>query len=349
MTNDTSATSRTFTRCFMGVLLFGLAVTAVLAVVVDPLHQFGTGRVRSILTGERDEKPALFLKTLPRATALVLGSSKVMKLAPACVTELTGFPAFNFGLSDSLVEDWVAAYDFARANSPKLDELVIGVDAEAFDPHAEVDARLTSSKLLAPYVPGQPTRSLVSTVRALFGWQGFRYALLSLRYTLQPSARPLENYTFHSDGYLTYRVWEPELAGGTLPSTTLIADMERRLKSSLARPTFTALDSRRVQLFIALVRDAHANGIRIDAAIPPITPSLARIVDAGTVGQRLQDLDRLLRSLDAQGVLHYAPMATVADFGGDPHGFFDGIHMTPPNTNRFLLALFHRTRGCGVN
>src|SRR5450432_2472618 len=107
--------ARRFTRRVLAIVLLGMIFTTLMALLVDPLRVFGTGRIPSALTGERDEKPDAFVALDPPAQAVVLGSSRVMKLRPSCIAELTGYATYNFGLSDGLIEDRYAVGDVIRA------------------------------------------------------------------------------------------------------------------------------------------------------------------------------------------------------------------------------------------
>src|SRR5262245_2704545 len=134
--------ARQFTRAFLAIFTTAMAGTAAVAILVDPLHTFGTGRIRSVLSGERDEKPESYLSRTPPPSAVVLGSSHVLKLAPTCITELTGLPAYNFAFSNASIEDLSAVVGFIRARGrAALREVIIGVDVESFDDEVEVDQR----------------------------------------------------------------------------------------------------------------------------------------------------------------------------------------------------------------
>src|SRR5690348_7094335 len=98
-----------FMRAFLAIVLVGLAASAAVALIVDPFGAFGTGgRIPPAVPNERESKPDAFLAAAAPPQALVLGSSRVMKLNPKCVEELTGFPAFNFGFGNNHVEDMYA-------------------------------------------------------------------------------------------------------------------------------------------------------------------------------------------------------------------------------------------------
>ena len=346
-TLDDDRASRRFSQIVLGVLGAGLAISLGFALVVDPLRTFGTGRVPSVLTSEHYSKPRAFLRLDPPAQAIVLGSSKVMKLAPSCLRELAGVPAFNFGLSSSHVEDWVAAYRFARAEGrAPLRELVIGVDVDAFDNHAEPDARLLSSVYLRRYLDDRWHLSWTVASRALFGWQALRFGLSSLTYHFVPSARPEARMRFDDQGFVIYDAWERALNNGTLDRVPLFAAVAAKLHGKLAGKGFDALSPERVALFKDLVHSAHADGITVDVFVPPFHPELAAVRD-GPIVARAAECENLLGELEREGSIRYFHIRGIADFHGDPAGYFDGAHMTEANSSRLLLAMFHREHGCG--
>lgn len=339
--------SRRFTRVVLGAVAAGLAISAGFAWLVDPLRTFGTGRVPSVLTSEHYGKPRSFLRLDPPAQAIVLGSSKVMKLAPSCLREVTGYPAFNFGLSSSHVEDWIAAYRFARAEGKApLREVVIGVDVDAFDNHAEPDPRLLSSVYLRRYLDDRWHLSWGVASRALFGWQALRFGLSSLVYHVVPSLRPQARMRFDDQGLVIYDAWERAMQSGTLNRAPLFAAVAEKLHGKLAGKGFDALSPERVALFRELVRSAHAAGIAVDVFVPPFHPELAALRE-GPIVARAAEVEQLLDQLAAEGSIRYLRVAGIADFHGDPAGYFDGAHMTEANSSRLLLAMFHREHGCG--
>ena len=339
--------SRRFTRIVLAIMITGLAISVGFALLVDPLRTFGTGRVPSVLTAEHYSKPRSFVRLEPPAEAIVLGSSRVMKLAPACLREITGYPAFNFGLSSSHVEDWVAAYRFARgaARAP-LREVVIGVEVDAFDNHAEPDPRLLSSDSLRGYLDDTWRLSWGVASRALFGWQALRFGLSSLFYHLVPSARPHARMRFDDQGMVIYDAWEAAMRNGTLDRAPLFAAVAANLRGKRAGKGFDALSPERVALFKDLVRTAHAAGATVDVFVPPLHPELAAI-RTGPIAARTAEVEQLLDTLAREGSIRYSRIAGIADFHGDPAGYFDGAHMTEANSSRLLLAMFHRDHGCG--
>lgn len=336
-----------FTAAFVLVLLAGLATTAAVALLVDPVHTFGTGRVRPMLTGERDDKPAAFLARQPSPQAIVLGSSRVLKLRPACITELTGLPAYNFGVTDAQVEDMDAILAFIRdRGAAPLREIVIGLDVDVFDDRIEVDQRLISSPALGRYVAGAGL-SFDTATRALFGYQDFKYGLQLVHYELRGS-RPRDAIHFEPDGVIYYEGDEEQIAAGTFSlHDHIAANIARRDRKFLAAG-FAKLSPARLALFRDVVTRAHAAGARVDVFVPPLHRAIAELRSGGPVPARLGDLDRFLHELDANGLIHYLPMNAIEDIGGDPDGYYDGNHLTETNSSRVLLAMFHRPHGCGL-
>lgn len=335
--------SRRFTRVFLTILILGMAATALLALFVDPYGTFGTGRIPPLLTNEREEKPKALLALDPTPQAIVLGSSQAMKLNPKCIQEVTGIPAFNFGVSSAHVEDLVAVVGFYRARSRvPLKELIIGADPELFDTK-EVDPRLVSSHELGPYVASHSGVSWATATKALFGKQAALAAVTSIKHHVH--AGPAGHRTTTADGMLVYPDWEAQLKKGTFQLAPHMADIAQRLKPD--EEAFTKLSASRIAMFQDLVRSVHQSGAMVDVFIPPLHPGVAAAWSQTPIAARTKELDAVLQELDRQGVIRYLKIDRVEDFGGDPAGYFDGVHMMESNTSLLLLKMFHRDHGCG--
>jgi hypothetical protein len=340
--------NRKFLWIALSIIVMGLATTSALALVVDPLHIFGTGRIESILTGERDEKPIAFLNRKPAPQAVILGSSRVMKVRPSCLTDLTGLPAYNFGLSNSAIEDMVAVMGFVRgeAHAP-VQLLVIGLDVEQFDDGIPIDPRLLSADHLRPYVVGANRRTWSTVTQALFGWQGFRYAAISLRFHFFPNAKPKPKSHDEADGLVRYDVWDEEISKGTFNPRNNLASTLPRFSTSIAARGFGQLSASRLAMFRSFVAQEHSRGTEIHVVIPPIHRDLSA-ARRGPIDQRTAELDASLRAMAREGLFEYFSISSPSSFNGDPDGYYDGMHLNEQNTDRMLLAVFHRQHGCGI-
>jgi hypothetical protein len=271
-----------------------------------------------------------------------------MKFRPDCLAELSGLPAYNFGLSNASVEDLVAIVGFVEANAKApLRELVIGLDVEAFDDRTPVDPRTLSSEKLRPYVPGSVGRSWSTITQALFGWQALRYALVSLRFHVFPNQKPHELNHDAPDGLVVYDEWDPQLAQGKL-------DLVRGREAAKGRfapqayAGFTSLPPERVRMIRELVEREHARGVAIHVVVPPLHPSLEALRRQSALSNRMRELEAFLYDLKGAGLIQYISVGSPRDFGGDNDGYYDGVHLTEANTNRLLLAMFGRAHGCGI-
>lgn len=336
--------SRRFTWVFLLVLLGGLATTAAVAVLIDPFQVFGTGRIPNWVVNERVLKPELFLQAQPPPQAIILGSSRVYQIDPRCVTELTGLPAFNFGVGNGNAEVWYAIWRFIRDHGrAPVRELMIGVEADAFDTHT--DHRMEIAPYLSKYV-GHSGLSWGEATRLLFGEDAFKSGLRTLWHHLRPM-RLERPYYFGPDGLQFDAARDELIQRGTYAFEAETAKQAARLQG-LAADRFDELSPARVALFRTVLRDARAAGATIDVFVTPISPVLARARSYSQIPQREAELDVLLSQLERDGMLRYHRMAEVEDLGGNLEGFYDGGHMTPTTAAKVLLRLFHRQHGCGL-
>ena len=338
---------RAFVRTVLLAWLGLSAAAAVVALLLDPLGTFGTGLAPPLLWRDRDEKAEAFLKYEPKPETVVVGSSHVMKLRPACLTELTGMRAFNFGVSAARAEDYLAVLRFVEANGRgTLKRLLIGVDPDAFNGSEDMGRLLLASRHLRQYAPLEaPSRAaalgpdLLGAQVALASWRSARGLL--------EGASISRLKAFDPDGFIRYLRWESEARAGTLPLDDNIRASADEFRSRYR--SFSILDPVRVALFRELLGEAHTTGVEVDAYIPPVHPKVLRLlIPTPSFSFRWNDTEALLGQLAEQGLLRYHDLKFLRRFGGDPREFFDGEHMTEVNTRRLLLAMHGRDEGCAL-
>jgi len=341
---DTSA-DRGFVRTFLATFA-GLCGATILAMLwLDPLGVFGTGRAPAMIVRARDDKAAAFVQCQPAPQALILGSSQSHTLRPACVSELTGLPAFNFAVDAARSEDLLAISRFAQATAPgALKLLIIGVDPVLFFNADQRGELLAQSPHLRRYAPMR-TSVLPFLGPELLGWQSLTLAVASAQRQLEPNPPPPAQ-SFGPDGLIHGERWDPQ--AGQTPK-----QLEQRIKRSIRiyaniYSNFTQLDAWRVEIFRELLGDAARRGIAVHAYIPAPHPKLAAAFDGKPrFLRRYRDTRGLLASLAEEGLLRYDALDEVGSFGGDPRAYFDGMHMLSSNADRLLVAMFGRA-GCAV-
>lgn len=335
--------SRRFTRIVLAILILGLAATATVALVVDPFEVFGTGRIPTSIVNDREVKPARFLAAQPAPQALILGSSRVWKLRPACVTELTGLPAFNFGAALAAAEDFDAIVKFARARGrAPLRLLVIDVEVDSFNFFNSHQLELSS--YLGPF-SADPGLSWGEATKGLFGFQSFQHGL-RVAWAHVRGRPEAPDYVVEPDGFRVEPARDAKIARGTFDWDGALAGELQTFKRHATDP-FDRLDPARVAQFERMVREAHAQGIAIEAFVAPMHPAIAEARSYSQVRARTADLDRVVARLEAEGLLRYHRLEEFAGIDTAPHAYYDGVHMTEETSTKLLLRMFRREHGCG--
>jgi hypothetical protein len=322
---------------YLAVFFGGLVAVVALNFVVNPFGYYPVHVLRPLTWSSRQVKAGL-LETA-RYEAVVVGSSHTMKIAPSDVERATGLRTVNASVDSARVEDIYALLSLALARPDcTLKEVVLGIDPEAFHDHLAPDARLLGAAALLPFVPADFKAELVREAgEGLVTFGQVMASLRSLRMWRSSSYPPVDS-TFDDDGFLHYVTWEREIAQGTfVPSFDgTVAEYDARFLG------FEALSERRRDLFVRLMDDLAARGVRVHAFI---TPMHHTVRDSLT---KKRDLVRLVASLHAflDDVARTHPSFTWVDYldpaavQADPEAFFDGAHPRDETMSRIVAALF---------
>ncbi len=315
---------RRFVLCFVAALFSCFAVVLLLALLIDPLGSYGTGLTPPLVPNDRDAKAIAYARLSPRPTAVILGSSRVMKIPPACLQTIVGMRVFNFGLNSARAEDDLAVWRFVQSQGP------------------------VRSRRLAPFVdptlrPQPLARLYRGGVEALRG-ETFTASLRSIWFVLT-GRRPEAAYVFDSTGFL-HMAWERQVGDTHYePAPHVEASV---IPYRQRYEGFSALSARRIAALLELLDRARAAGARVDAFIPPLHPALVSAMARTTLAERTRETEDLLSELDKRGLLHFTRLPTVASYGGDPALYFDGAHMMEANAVRILRAVYGDSTACAV-
>ncbi len=334
------AGARSFLRGFL--TLFVIAVTALIAssVLLDPAGVFNIRIVPASQQTTRDDKARALLALAEKPEVLVLGSSRVWSIRPARIQALRGSRAFNYGVDKGMIFDFEAVYGFARqrAGAP-IKHLLIGLDVEVFDDLR--DGRLEYSSMLRPYAaPGTVSSFARMLPEYLLGSDIVDSDLRSLRnllsgkVTVGNRTAVLPKNVFKADGSVLWPKYDDAIKSGTYD----LDDQVGRGVSSWKRvyTDFNRFSPTRLAAFRSFLTRMRAEGVTVDAYIPPLHPRAMRELPG--LPARITDGERLLAALDDEGLLHFS-RARLEDFGGDPEGFYDFQHMTTENGDRLLEKL----------
>ncbi|MEO8635379.1 MAG: hypothetical protein ABI587_08900 [Gemmatimonadales bacterium] len=336
-----------FLRSFFLTLLLLLGGTALFTWLVDPLGRFGTGLVAPVITADRDQKAALLRARTPRPTQLILGSSRARTLDPRCLSRLSGEPAFNFAVNGASSDDLLAILHYLRALPLPLlpHALVVGVDPEMLQGPPGPLPGLVASRALGPFTGPHPSDPVATLGADLLGWQNVSAAAHSI-WSRVAHFDSLPSTVLEPDGrQRSPRIEAAQQRGDFSGAERVVASIPGILRRY---ESFGQLDPDRVLVLRQFFREAHRDGIRLVAFIPPVHPAFERAAQATAWRARTEETVVLLRSLDREGVLRYVERDALPGIGADSTAFVDAIHFLAPVADRLLESLFNRPGGCAL-
>ena len=341
-----SAFLRTFAVAFAALVL-GLAA---LVRITDPLAAFGSGILPPVVSADRDYKAALYRDAARRPEVVVLGSSRVKTLRPACISELTGRAAFNFGVNAGVAEDFVAIMRFLRSDSAgAVREILLGADPEAFTGEPGAGRALQTSRILGTYAP-ERAASAASPSRGaadLLSLESVAASFRSLRRLFLPSAE-LPQEAIARDGWQVHPRWDAEIAAGEFAQPERVSEsvvaVSRRYRDDLQ------LSPSRLRLLEQMLLEAREAGVKVTAFIPPVHPGLEHDESARALPRLTTAMEDVLRDAERRGLLRFVPTSEADGYVNDPALYYDAVHMMAGNGDRLLGRVYGAERGaaCAV-
>lgn len=345
-TEEQERSAQRVLRSFM--VVCGVACAAVLAVnaTVNPLGYFPTRWFRPLTWSSRADKSER-MAVAPPAQVLVLGSSRVMQLAPSEIQRVTGLTAYNAAVDSAKAEDWLAITRYALLDRQwPLREIVLGVDVEGLHNHTPPDGRLGGAPKFAKHLPPSfQFRLLGEVVTSGLSQDQLSSSLRSLRF--RRSGYPEDSSRLDPDGMLHYLKFSREIAAGTFQpdfSGTALAYAGR-----FAGMTHVGED--REHALRTLLTLAHAHNVRVHAFISPLHHSVVTHLNQHRDFARLrQETLALLQQLSSEfpQELTVRDYTDVSRFGGDPELFYDGAHIREGNADRLVQSLWPLSEGHAV-
>ena len=340
-----------FIAAFLATFVGLACALAALVRITDPLAVFGTGLLPPVVSADRDYKATLYRGAEPRPRVVVLGSSRVKTLRPACIESLTGEPAFNFGVNAGVAEDYVAILRFIRAE-PRfaVREILLGADPEAFTGEPGAERALRTSRILSPHAPSSAIGAgpVPATALAdLLAWENVAAAVRSLRRQYLPGSE-LPQEAIAPDGWQTHPKWDAELAARDFPQRKRVGESVAAVSMRYRREL--RLSPSRLSLLERLLGEARESGVKVTAFIPPVHPDLERSLAAGSLPSLTAEMVDVLRNAERRGLLRYVHTSGLPGYSTDPRLYYDAVHMMAGNGDRLLARLYRggRAGDCAV-
>jgi hypothetical protein len=334
---ESNRVARRFCAVFVLVFAFLLALVAVANYVVNPLAQYPPTMFRPVVVTSRAEKLRLFAALPAAPEALILGSSRVLKLEPKYVALKTGLTCFNAGVNYAHPEDhlaWFRHYVAVHRRAPRL--VLVGLDISSFSDHAAPDAELLGNpQLLLLIRDVVPFRDRWQRWVDLVSWQQTRQSLRSLLIHGVAGQFPESQEYYEPDGLLVYARREREIAAGTYDFAGALRSNQIEYEMKFA--DFSRLAPGRLEIFNRFVQSCGAHGTNLVVFLTPMHPALAAHLAARTDYEaRKCELLAFLRRRSRAAGFHVVDASELPSFHGDPHAFVDGIHPLEANTRRIV-------------
>lgn len=316
-----------------------LGAVALFNIWANPEGLFPTKFLPPVIADHRPEKAYLLATSTSRPEALILGSSRSMKIEPALVERYTGLKTFNAAVFYGYAEDDYALLRYAVERAgvrPKL--VIIGLEWATFAPDPRNDY-LNRPNQLSEFLPGRHAALRYAELAgAAISWPQTSLSLEAVdRFVLQRTAPALQMH-IEPDGYLIRDVDERAKADGSFRLGNQMVYSRKLYQQRLRSFSFAP---ERVRYFQELLQYCRDRRIRVMVFATPVHHQIFADEDAADQQRERAALDTM-RALTEQGGATFDDFLHVENFGGEPDAFFDGTHIDARNatllTARMLAA-----------
>lgn len=336
-TNGTPAAVARYLKTFRIATVCLVALPVGLNAFVNPYLYYPTSLFRPVTWSTRPLR-TVALRSCQGTGAVIIGSSRAMKLAPSRVEKRTGLRSYNASVDSAMAEDYLALYRLAHLGcGDGLQEIVLGIDLESFHDTHGPDGRVTGAPDYWLQLPWEERiRSALDALEKLVAWEQTVQSLRSVRLAFEQP--PVATSSFDADGLFHNLSWEKEKAEGTFK-----LDAKGMIGPYLSRfAGYRHVSPRRREIFEQFLAEASAAGIRVRAFVTPLHSEVQDALRASRGfderrGELMSWLGRLAAENHSFSVVDYSD---VRAFGGTERGFYDGAHIDDENSDRLLDALY---------
>jgi hypothetical protein len=347
-----------FTALFMTVL-FGTLWW------LDPISVTGRQTRFSIVEngGVRQAKLDLMQELKSPPDVLVLGSSRSMKLDPADIERVSGATAFNGAVSGGTTKDMFLYASYAEelwGGEGEYPHLVLGVVHDVFrdEGTAALDPRLKKflPRAAQDHPPLEVAKQLLTVKTVEAGWRASREVVP--RDGWSSLLHPTEGVGRHDAALATTgkqkgNQRENLSARGMQqfdPSVDYKRPLDKRVETQMrsfversfqADADYTGVDEGGLDYLVKMIRIANSHGDVPTLWVTPFNPEAIQYLPAEEYERRDTKFRDTIRELQRDKALRFefVDLADLDTFGGDPDEFYDGIHMTPKNTELVIEHL----------
>ncbi len=278
----------------------------------------------------------------PRPEALIIGSSRIMKLDPELVERMTGLPTFNAGVNTAMTEDYyvLLRYALEHAHLP-LKLVIVGVDVDAFHDREPINDYLLQPNLLGSYLQkGEARHATWKRFTTLFNGYQTKLSFVSLWDSLIHKHK--EVYHFEPNGYLHFDKFEAERATGHYDLDSKIAvTVDQYLRRYEG---YNRLSAERLDYFERMLRYAREHQLRVLVFLTPAHPKLLAALDARHYEERRKEVLDAVGEICSRYKVPFKDLSRIEQFDGRAANFFDGVHPDETNSAKIVNVLLQPQR-----
>ena len=326
-------------RWFLLALILGVGAVFACNAYVDPNGITGSKHYQIVLFDglNRAAKVELMSAAEHPPRVLILGSSTSRNADPKTVEQLTGYPAFNAGMSAGMPIDMyaMASYAYSLWNSaPPHIVYLVDVDT-TLNPTPSNAGLLTTPELWKQFTFADKARVARDAYRPYLTRDALMNSIRSVQAGTPYSDLVVNAVThFRPDGF---RRRDPFAHANAVQRRE--AETRRYRETIYRNNGAERLDAVSEDYLTRLV-DLAAEHDQVPTIVlmPPHPAYRAAMQREGYERRRVAVL-RFLHTLRADGHARIVDMTSIHSFGGDPALFSDNVHMTKPNVDRLLTQL----------
>lgn len=329
-------------RLFLLLLALQLGAVAGMNYLVNPRGMYATTLLRPVVANVRAEKAYLLMHMQPKPQALILGSSRVMKIAPATVERLTGLRTFNAGNLTAYTEDHYVTLRYAMEQAgaqPRL--LLLGLELEALHDHEPMNEFLLEVNPVSAFLQkGENRQGYWKRLVKLLSWNESELSLRSLRHWTAKSKQAEPALRIEPDGRLVYVQLEKDLARGTLNLETLVR--QSSVMAMRRYQNYRSLSADRLDYLHATLRYAREHNLRVIVFLTPVHHAVRESLKP--YAAKDAEFAAAMQQAAERWGAEFHDLRDVESFGGRPEGFYDGTHVDDDNADRLATWLLGATK-----
>ena len=331
-----------FVLLFLLLLVLQLGAVTGMNYLVNPRGMYATTLLRPVVANVRAEKAYLLMHMQPKPQALILGSSRVMKIAPATVERLTGLRTFNAGNLTAYTEDHYVTLRYAMEQAgakPRL--LLLGLELEALHDHEPMNEFLLEVNPVSAFLQkGENRQGHWKRLVKLLSWNESELSLRSLRHRAAGSQEAEPALRIEPDGRLVYVQLEKDLARGTLNLETLV--QQSSVMAMRRYQNYRSLSADRLDYLRATLRYAKERNLRVIVFLTPVHHAVREALKP--YAAKDAEFAEAMRQAAERWGAEFHDLRDVESFGGRPEGFYDGTHVDDDNADRLATWLLGATK-----